>query len=253
MKVSIITVVYNGYDTIESSIRSVLFQNYNNMEYIIIDGGSTDGTLDILKKYKNEVDVIVSEKDKGIYDAMNKGIKLSTGDIIGILNSDDFYMNEEVISTVVHSLKASSLSGIYSDLLYVDRYEGTKIIRYWKAGYYSREKFYWGWMPPHPTVFLKKEVYEKYGGFNIKLKSAADYEFLLRIMLKNNVRLKYINKVLIKMRVGGKSNISLYNRLRANMEDLKAWRINGLSPYPFTTLVKPLTKLKQYWSRPTNK
>jgi glycosyltransferase len=181
---------------------------------------------------------------------MNKGLKIATGDIIGILNADDFYTSNDVISKVMHNLSGLDNDGVYSDLVYVDKNEPSKIIRYWKAGVYAREKFKWGWMPPHPTVFLRRNIYEKFGLFNTSLASAADYELLLRLMYRYKVKLKYIPEVLIKMRMGGKSNLSLGNRLRANIEDLQAWKINGLNPYIFTTILKPIIKLKQYWQRP---
>jgi glycosyltransferase involved in cell wall biosynthesis len=252
MKISIITAVFNGAETIESTVKSVLSQKYKNIEYIIIDGGSTDGTLEKLNKFKDDISCVISEKDDGIFYAMNKGIKQARGEIIGILNSDDFYINDEVISDVAEVLQSATTQGVYGDLLYVDRKNLLKTIRYWKAGTYTRSSFRWGWMPPHPTVFLRKEVYEKFGLFNTAFQSAADYEFLLRIMYRYNISLHYLPKVLVKMRVGGKSNLSMGNRLKANIEDLKAWEINGLNPYMFTTILKPLIKLKQYWQRPVN-
>lgn len=252
MKVSIITVVYNGAETIEDAIQSVLSQTYSNIEYIIIDGGSTDGTLDIIKKFQKDINYLISERDAGIYDAMNKGINVATGDVIGILNSDDFYYKSSTISNVVELIKTSLADGIYGDLIYVDRNNPDKTIRYWKAGSYKKSNFRWGWMPPHPTVFLRKEVYKKFGLFNTHFNSAADYEFLLRIMYKNNVKLDYLPEILTKMRVGGKSNITIKNRLMANFEDLKAWKINGLNPFVFTTLLKPIMKIKQFWQKPEN-
>lgn len=252
MKVSIITVVYNGAKTIQSAIDSVVSQNYPDIEYIVIDGGSKDNTINVLERNRNNISTMVSEEDGGVYHAMNKGVKLAKGDVIGILNADDFYQDESVVSDVVKQMKISNSEGVYGDLIYIDKEDISKVVRYWKAGKYTRENFLWGWMPPHPTVFLKKSIYEKFGLFNTDFVSAADYEFLLRIMYKHKIHLEYIPRVITRMRVGGKSNVNLENRLRANKEDLIAWKVNGLDPYFFTTFLKPITKLKQFWQRPTN-
>lgn len=252
MKVSIITVVFNGEKTIQTAIDSVAAQNYSDIEYIVIDGGSQDTTLEILNRNKYRINVLISEKDDGIYFAMNKGIQLAKGELIGILNADDFYQDRNVVSDVVEQIKSTFSEGVYGDLVYVDKNDTSKVIRYWKAGKYFRNDFLWGWMPPHPTVFLKKTVYEKFGLFNTKFISAADYEFLLRIMFKYHVHLDYLPRIITRMREGGKSNISFQNRIKANNEDLLAWKINGLNPYFFTTYLKPIKKIKQFWQRPVS-
>ncbi|MFM2000041.1 MAG: hypothetical protein RL204_1988 [Bacteroidota bacterium] len=249
MKVSIITISYNSAETIEDTIKSVVGQDYPNIEYIIIDGASKDETLSIVGKYKDKIAKVVSEKDKGIYDAMNKGVENATGDIIGILNSDDYYYDESVISEVVQIFEKEKTDGLYADLVYVDRADSDKVIRYWKSGEYQPGKFLKGWMPPHPTFFVKKEVYEKFGLYSTDLRSAADYEFMLRVIHKHNISLSYMPRILTKMRVGGMSNVSLKNRWKANMEDRRAWKINGLKPKWYTLTVKPLSKILQFLNK----
>ncbi len=246
MKVSIITICYNSEETLEDTIKSVLSQDYADIEYIIIDGNSKDGTLDIIEKYRSEISVIVSEPDKGIYDAMNKGVQNATGELIGILNSDDFYTSPNVISQIVSTIKKENSDSIYADLEYVDRENTDSVKRKWISGNYSHGNFKWGWMPPHPTFFVKKWVYEKYGTYSLELKSAADYEFMLRVLHKQKISTSYLPKIITKMRVGGESNITLKNRLRANKEDRKAWRMNGIKPFPFTFILKPLRKVTQF-------
>ncbi|MBA3898772.1 MAG: glycosyltransferase [Bacteroidetes bacterium] len=246
MKVSIITITYNSAETVEDTIKSVLSQDYQNIEYIIIDGASRDNTLSIISHYKNKVSILVSEPDKGIYDAMNKGLSLAKGDIIGLLNSDDVYAHASVISNMVDKLKEKEADAVYGDLVYVDR-KMEKVIRYWKAGEYTKGLFLKGWMPPHPTFFVKKYVYDKLGLFNLQLKSSADYELMLRFIHKGNIIVVYLPEVMVKMRTGGQSNVTLRNRIKANQEDRLAWKLNGLSPTPFTLILKPLMKARQFF------
>lgn len=246
MKISIITVCYNSAATIKDTIESVLGQSYLGIEYLVIDGNSTDETLSIVRSYENKISRIISEPDKGMYDALNKGIALASGDLIGILNADDFYADETVIEEVVKQIETSNCDALYADLHYVAAENTSEIKRYWKSGEYKKGHFLKGWMPPHPTFFIKKGCYEQYGSFNLSLKSAADYELMLRMIHKYEVSLCYLNRVIVKMRVGGMSNSSLINRLRANREDKKAWEINGLKPSPLTFLFKPLRKLRQF-------
>lgn len=246
MKVSIITCCYNSEKTIRDTLNSIAIQDYHNIEHLIIDGGSKDRTLDIVNEFKH-VSKVVSESDKGIYDAMNKGINHSTGDIIGILNSDDFYTNESVIKDIVDLLSHSKAQSLYADLDYVDVLDKTKVIRKWKAGEYHPNKFHYGWMPPHPTYFVRREIYEKYGLFDLRFKSSADYEIMLRFLIKHKISLVYLPEVIVHMRAGGQSNASIKNRLHANREDALAWKHNGLNPYFFTTYLKPLRKIKQFF------
>ena len=246
-KVSIITVCYNSAKTIEDTIKSVINQTYDNIEYIIIDGLSTDNTLEIVNKYQSNISKIVSENDKGLYDAINKGISLAAGDIIANINSDDFYIDNNVIADVVEKMLSEKSDTLYADLFYVDPINTNNITRNWISGIYKKGMFFKGWMPPHPTFFVKKSVYNKYGGFNLELKSAADYEIMLRFIHKNECSISYLPRVIVKMRTGGVSNSSLKNRIRANREDKKAWKINGIKPKPYTLIFKPLSKLNQFF------
>ena len=266
MKVSLITVSYNSAKTIADTLKSVLSQTYKNIEYIVVDGKSSDGTVEIVKQFldseqgamqgrsegamqgsaKGLVSKFLCEKDKGIYDAMNKGLALATGDIIGVLNSDDFYCSNDVIEQVVRAFQENATDCLYGDLNYVDPINTSKIVRKWRSGGYVRKNFLKGWMPPHPTFFVRKSCYENFGTFDTQFKSAADYELMLRFLYRESCSAQYLPKVMIHMRAGGVSNVSLKNRIRANREDRMAWKINGVKPKWFTLLRKPLSKLIQY-------
>ncbi len=250
MNVSIITVVYNGAETIRDCIDSVLNQTYPHLEYIVIDGGSTDGTADIVRSYGAKIAHFVSEPDQGIYDAMNKGIRLATGDVIGLLNADDLYCHENVVSHIVAKLNQTSTDAVYSDLAYVDRSDTKRVLRYWAGGIYEAGHFLWGWMPAHPTLFVRRRVYQQYGLFVTTLRSAADYELMLRFIHRHGITLSYLNELTVLMRVGGISNQTLGHRVRANREDSEAWRMNGIKPYFFTLWLKPLRKLGQFVRKP---
>lgn len=247
MKVSIITVTYNSAATVEDTIKSVLKQDYNELEYIIIDGLSSDNTMEIVNKYRSNISIIISEKDEGLYDAINKGIKLSTGDVIGILHSDDFYIYNSVISDYVKTFKEKKCEAVYSDLYYVDANDTEKIKRKWKSGEYQQGGFLKGWMPPHPTFFVKKKMYEYHDLYNTSFKTAADYELMLRFIHVNEIKIAYLPKFTVKMRVGGASNSSVKNRVNANLEDRRAWEINKVKPKWYTLYLKPLRKLKQFF------
>jgi glycosyltransferase involved in cell wall biosynthesis len=248
MKISIITASYNSASTIVDTIKSVITQSYTNIEYIIIDGGSTDGTVDIIQVFSPWISHWVSEPDGGIYEAMNKGIQLATGDIIGILNSDDFYVHSEVISQVVSHFKRTKADSIYGNIQYVSQFNTQKIVRHWVSGEYQRQNFLLGWMPPHPAFFVKREVYHSLGYFNTRLKTSADYEFMLRTLFKHKVSSHYLPELIVRMRTGGASNRSIQKRLFANWEDRLAWKINGLRPYFFTAVLKPIRKIKQFFT-----
>lgn len=248
MKVSIITVCYNSEATIENTIRSVVMQSHKNIEYIIIDGSSTDKTKTIINKYSDEINVFVSEPDSGLYDAMNKGIGLATGDIIGLLNSDDFYKDNNVIEKVVEKFTGNT-DAVYGDIVYVDKDDIAKIKRYWHSGRFSRYKMKLGWMPPHPSFFVRNVIYKKYGAFNKNFKTSADYELMLRLIYKHKITMAYLPEVLVNMRDGGQSNVSLSNRIKANREDQMAWKINNLHVSLFFRLFKPLRKIPQFFMR----
>ncbi|WP_205508585.1 glycosyltransferase family 2 protein [Longitalea arenae] len=245
MKISIITATYNSAATVRDTLSSVAGQQYPNIEHIIVDGLSKDNTLEIIKEFTH-VAKVISEKDNGIYDAMNKGVKLATGDIIGILNSDDFYTSPLILSKVAAAFEDPAVEAVYGDLQYVNATNVNLVTRTWRSGSYKKEYLYYGWMPPHPTFFVRRQVYDKCGLFNTTLRSAADYELMLRVLLKYDVHAKYIAEVLVKMRAGGMSNASIKNRLRANKEDEMAWKLNDLKPYFFTMWLKPLRKVLQF-------
>jgi len=245
MTISIITATYNSAITVRDTLKSVASQEYDNVQHIIVDGLSKDNTLSIVGEFPH-VTSVISEKDNGIYDAMNKGIARVSGDIVGILNSDDFYCDNKVLSRVASVFQTTGCDALYGDLQYVDQVDTNKVIRYWKSGHYRPGAFKWGWMPPHPTFFVRRELYEKWGCFDLRLKTSADYELMLRFIHKHQIRLEYIPTLLVKMRMGGVSNISVSNRLKANAEDKLAWSINNLHPFWFTLYLKPLKKLTQF-------
>jgi len=252
VKVSIITVCLNSAETIEDTIRSVILQDYKDIEYIVVDGASTDGTRKILQKYRNRISSCVSESDKGIYDAMNNGIGLATGEIIGILNSDDVYAYNKVISDVAALLTADHLDAVYGDLAYVNHKDGSKIVRYWQAGQYRPNAFYYGWVPPHPTFFCRKSVFERYGGFNTKYKTAADFELMLRFIEKHRITVGYIPKILVRMRTGGRAN-TVRGVIEGNREIIAAFSANGLRlPLQFFWR-KPFLKFAQLLKRPAKR
>ena len=248
MKISIITATYNSAATVRDTLSCIAAQQYSDIEHIIVDGLSVDNTLQVVKEFPH-VATVISEKDKGIYDAMNKGIGLSTGDIIGILNSDDFYNHSLVLQKVAKAFEDPAVDTVYGDLQYVRQDNTTVVTRTWKSGPYNKKSFYYGWMPPHPTFFVRRKMYEKAGLFRTELKSAADYELMLRMLVKHDATAAYIPEVLVKMRAGGVSNASLRNRVKANNEDKQAWKMNGLKPYMFTTYLKPVRKIFQFIKR----
>ena len=249
MKISLITVSFNSEETIEETIQSVLAQKNIDLEYILIDGASTDRTFKIIEPYKNRISVFISEKDSGIYDAMNKGIALATGEVIGILNSDDVFANDEVLYKLTKAFEDPSVDAVYGDLEYVDRYDLSKVKRKWISGKYKEGAFLNGWMPPHPTFYVRKKIYDKFASFNLDFSSAADYEIMLRFIHKHKIKLDYLPEVMVKMRQGGQSNASLKNRIKANREDKRAWLVNGVKPAPFTLIKKPLSKIGQFFKK----
>ena len=245
MKVSIITVCFNSAETIEDTVKSVLGQDYKDIEYVVVDGDSTDGTLGIIRRYENTISKVISEPDKGMYDAMNKGLRVTTGDIVGFLNADDFYASEKVVGRIVETMGANKVDCCYGDVQYVARNDPGKTVRRWKSQAYQNGLFEKGWHPPHPAFFVKRQMYEKYGHFNSKFKIAADYELMLRFLRKHGIKSCYIPSVLVRMRIGGKSNKNPSQIIKANIECYQAWRENGLKVSPLIMLRKPLSKLTQ--------
>jgi glycosyltransferase len=245
MKISVITACYNNADTIRDTLVSVTEQDYPDIEYIIVDGDSKDDTLKIVDEFSSRIAKVVSGKDGGIYFALNKGLELATGEVIAFLHADDVYAGRSVLSNVMALFSKSGADSVYGDLQYVERTDTSKVVRHWKAGSYYDGIFRKGWMPPHPSFFLKRKCYGQFGVFNTTFRSAADYELMLRMLHKHKVSTAYLPEVLVKMRVGGTSNVTLKNRVRANKEDRRAWKINGLRPGLLTLTIKPLSKLKQ--------
>jgi len=246
MKISLITVCKNPGKILESCIESVLSQSYKNLEYILVDGGSTDGTVDIIKKYYSRISKWISEEDDGIYDAMNKGINMASGDVVGFLNSDDIYAAPSILESVAKNFENSDIDSCYGDLVYVSKDDTNQVIRNWKSCEFNYELFKNGWHPPHPTFFVKKNIYEKYGVFDTKYKIGADYALMLKFLIKHKISVKYIPEILVKMRVGGNSNKNLFNILKANLECYRAWKECGLSVSPLIIFRKPLSKFTQY-------
>jgi len=228
LKISIITVVWNNAKTIKDAIDSVLSQTYKDIEYIVIDGASSDGTVEVVKSYKDKIAKFVSEKDAGIYDAMNKGITLATGEIVGILNSDDMYMGPDVIQKVVSIFKSHNVDSMFADLIYVKAENLDKTVRYYDSSHFSPDKLAYGWMPAHPTFFVKRDSYFKYGMFKIDYKIAADYELLTRFLGKYKLSYHYLREPLIKMRMGGVSTRSLKSNFIISKEIIRGCRENDI-------------------------
>jgi len=249
MKVSIITVCFNSAETIENTIKSILSQDHENIEYIVVDGGSTDGTLDIINRYKNDIAIVISGPDNGIYDAMNKGFRSSNGTIIAALNGDDVYAGNSIVSRMVEFIKSKDLDAAYGDLIYVDRRDTGHVKRFWKPGPYKKGAFYYGWVIPHPTFFCRKEIYEKYGYFNDKMQIAADFELMLRLIERHRIKIDYLPEVIVTMSTGGKANL-LRGIIHGNIEIIKSFRLNGLRLSPLFFIRKPITKISQLFARP---
>ncbi len=248
MEISIITVCFNAVETIEDTIKSVSSQNYKNIKHIIIDGESRDGSDKIVTKYSNLISSFISESDKGIYDAMNKGIAISTGDIIAMLNADDFYAADDVVSKMVEFMESQQLDAVYGDLVYVDPVDTSKEVRFWKSSDYVPGAFRKGWVPPHPTFFCRRQVYEKYGRFRKDMRIAADFELMLRFIEKHKIKVGYLPQTIVKMRTGGKA-YDWKGRICGNIEILKAFKLNSLKPSPLFFINKPLLKISQLFKR----
>ena len=244
-KISLITVTYNAQKTLGRCIESIVSQNYNNIEYIVVDGASTDGTLDILTQYKQHIDFFVSEPDSGIYDAMNKGIAMATGDVVGVLNADDFFTSSDILSNVALAFTEQRTDVIYGDLNYIKPLG--KVARKWKAGKYKPGMFNWGWMPPHPTFYCKRILFEQYGLYEPQFGTAADYELMLRFIHVHNASAYYINKVMVNMALGGVSNKNYGNRIAAWKNDFDAMRKNNVTIAQLCVVFKPLRKIFQYF------
>jgi glycosyltransferase len=249
MKVTIITATYNSERYIADCVESINNQSYANIAQVIIDGMSTDKTLEFANYIPNRITSIISELDHGIYDAMNKGINLATGDIIGILNSDDFYASNEIIAKVVNVFEKTGCDAVYGNLDFVDAEKTDKVIRHWNSKKYKQGSFTKGWHPPHPTFFVKKEVYEKFGGFDISLDVSADFELMLRLIEKHRIHIEYLDETLVKMRYGGESTGSLSKIIEGNKNVMKAFKKNGIPVSPFYPILRLFPKIKQFLKR----
>jgi len=246
LKISVITAVYNRVGFIGQAVKSVQAQTWANVEHVVIDGASNDGTLQFLQSCLGDKAILVSERDMGIYDALNKGLARATGDIVGVMHSDDFFADDRVLESVASAFADPEVDLVYGDLDYVAKDDTSRTIRRWKSGEYHRSKLAWGWMPPHPTLYLRRSVIERFGGFDTSFRIAADYDAILRYFGRGQARAVYIPRVLVKMRVGGESNRSLPKIFLKTREDYKALRRNGIGGIG-ALVWKNLSKLYQFF------
>lgn len=245
LKVSIITVVFNNRIFIEDCIQSVISQTYPYIEYIIVDGASVDGTCDIIRKYNSNISIWISESDRGIYDAMNKGITLSSGDILGFVHADDMLYDKFVIANIVNSFITQKADAIYGDALIVHRNNINIISRRWISGDFKKERFKYGWAPPHLSFYVKKDIHDKYGVYRTDLKISADYEFMFRVSYLHNIKVNYLPILIPRFRMGGTSTKNIFNILRSNYECYLSWKLNGISMPIYTIPFKLFRKIRQ--------
>lgn len=250
MKISIITTTFQCVDTITECLQSVAGQSHADREHVVIDGASDDGTLAVLERERGQLAVLESEPDEGIYFGLNKGIVRATGEVIGLLHADDVYASDDVLARVAEAFRESGIQAVYGDLVYASQDQPSRVIRHWQAGPFSSARLRWGWMPPHPTLFLRRAVYERLGGFDTSYRIAADYDFMLRVLkMLSPDQIAYLPEVLVRMRLGGASNQSLVNIARKSREDYRVMRSNGVGG-PVTLFLKNVCKLPQFWQRP---
>lgn len=248
MKISVITAVYNRRETVQQALESVFSQSYPNVESVVIDGRSTDGTVSVLEALRKKIDVFISEKDDGIYDALNKGIKHSTGDVIGFLHADDVFEDVKVIERIALAFQDPTIDAVYGDLVYVRHDDLSQVIRYWKSGVFNVATLSRGWMPPHPTFYVRRAVYDRLGVFDTRYRIAADYDTVLRFLAFGKIKVAYIPEVLVRMRAGGISNRSLKTIVRKSLEDIDVLRRNKVGGF-WTLVSKNLRKISQFWRR----
>lgn len=246
IKISVVTAVFNSIHTVEQSINSVLSQTHPAVESIVIDGGSIDGSLSLLNLYRDRLGVIISEPDKGIYDALNKGINHSSGDVIGFLHSDDVFQNNDVLAKVASVFEDPNIDAVYGNLVYVRYDDVNSVIRYWNAGNFDPKLLESGWMPPHPTFYVRRSIYESLGGFNLRYSISSDYDSVLKILRGRGVNVEYIPEVLVRMRIGGISNRSLRTLLKKSLEDFEVIKNNKLGGFN-VLLRKNLRKISQFF------
>lgn len=250
MKISLITVSYNSEETIRETFESVRGQKIEGfeLEYIHVDGLSNDGTMEISQEFDDIISIRISEKDSGIYNAMNKGVKMATGDIVGILNSDDCFMSNDILFKVCTAFSKNQCDAVYGDVIHVKRSDSSKVVRKWTSGVYRKNSFKLGWMPPHPTFFIKREFYDNYGLYNESIRSAADYELMLRMIKRHKASLFYISEFMVEMKSGGNSQQSFRHRIKVFNEDRLAWKLNFQMNGFFQVVMKILRKLNQYFT-----
>jgi glycosyltransferase len=246
MKISIITATWNCAGTVGDCLASVAGQSHAAREHILIDGGSTDGTLAVIEAQRAALAVLVSEPDGGIYDALNKGIARASGEVVGLLHADDLYADSEVLARIAAAFADPAVDAVYGDLVYVAKADTQRVIRHWRAGAYRPERLRLGWMPPHPTLYLRRALYERHGVFDTRYQIAADYDLMLRVLSRLTGRVEYLPQVLVRMRVGGASNRSLRHILRKSWEDYQALRVNGMGGVGALAW-KNLSKVPQFW------
>ena len=250
MKISIITVCFNSAATIKDTLRSIAAQTHPDIEHIVIDGGSTDGTMEIVNRNRERLAHVVSEPDRGIYDAMNKGLALASGDVVGFLNADDFYATPNALQLVAAPFMDSRVEAVYADLVYVDAVDTDKVVRYWKSRDFRPGLFLNGWMPAHPTFFVRREIYERLGGFDPQFRLQADFELTMRFLEIHRICSVYLPTILVKMRMGGASNNSILNIVKGNIEAYRACKKNGL-PVTWLFIVKKLlSRVPQFFAKP---
>ena len=250
MDISIITVCLNSATTIGDALESVARQTFRQVEHIVVDGVSTDGTQDIVSGFTPKVGRLISEPDRGLYDAMNKGLTAASGDIIGYLNSDDVYADDDVLQKVARAFADGSIDACYGDLVYVRQDDMSRVVRYWCSRPYAPGLVERGWMPAHPTFFVRRSILQKVGGFDIRYHYQSDYELMVRLFLKEHISAVHIPEVLVRMRTGGHTNRSIQNIVKGNLEAYRACRENGIKVSPFFILQKMVSRLPQFFLRP---
>ena len=249
MRVSIITVVRDSVDTIGSTLASVSEQTHREIEHIVVDGGSTDGTVDVIERHRDHLVKFISEPDQGTYDAMNKGLRLATGDAVGFLNADDVFTSSSVVSHIAEALAPAHVDACHANVVYVSRNDPTRVIRYWRSRPYQPGLFETGWMPAHPSFYVKRWVYEKYGGFDSEFQLQADFDLAMRLIAVHGIRTSFVPEVWVRMNWGGLSNRSLANVLRGNLEAYRICRKNGLAVPPWFPVRKILSRIPQFFDR----
>lgn len=245
MKISVVTAVFNRADTIADAVQSVRAQRYEQVEHIVQDGGSTDGTLDVLEELSAPQMLLESQRDGGIYEGINRGISRASGDVIGLMHSDDLFSGPDILDRVAEALRDDGIDGVYGDLVYVRADDPGRVVRSWTSGQYEPRLLKKGWMPPHPTLYLRRDVFERWGAYDTNFRIAADYEAMLRWLVKGRIRLVYIPTVMVRMRVGGESNRSIRHIIRKSREDYRAMRRHGVGGFG-TLLSKNVSKIGQF-------